>query len=140
MMPPPKWAQSLLLDALVWWESQGNEAPNVFLVWRRRRVRCWRLYDADASGKANQNTGRILVIAGGNRLDAKLVLLHELAHQLVPKGHTPVFWETAWRLYRWAKLPLRYCQRREAMHYKGAAVAYRRRKLESLKGSQAPQV
>ena len=122
MVVPPKWAQNLLLEALLWWEEQGGvSSPNVSLKWCRRDRQ-------GSTGVAWSARGLIIVRAGTSRVSVKLVLLHELAHVLRPaeEGHTAGFWDTAWALYRWAKLPVRYCLGSECGYRKGAAVAYRR--------------
>ena len=146
-MATPKWAQDLTIAAILYLQSKGIKAELPELTWRH--------------GTANQSSGRaigksrIVVTAGKNRADAKLVLLHEIAHTVTeskpqywnierakkngwifPNGepekpvvsrmvcHTPEFWETAWDLYRWAKLPIRYCKQREGNYKRGALVAY----------------
>ena len=76
MAAPPKWAQDLMLDASVWWESQGNKVRSYNLVWRRRSKGRY------SSGTTYLIGTRIVVTAGSDRLDAKLILLHELAHSL----------------------------------------------------------
>jgi len=123
-MAPPKWAQDLLLDALTWWESQGNDIPNITLTWRRGQ-QSW------SSGRAFCD--RIVVTAGSDRIDTKVVLLHETAHVLNPGVHHGArFWDTAWTLYRWARLPVRYCRQREH-EYRGATLAYARSRKPSGK-------
>lgn len=138
MTAPPKWAQDLTLKALLWWESKGNVVTVVpELVWRRGSKFC-------SSGNTRFDNSRITVTAGRSRLDQKLVLLHEIAHSILPTetvgvkkswsnyrgikhlSHTDLFWDTAWELYRWAKLPVRYCLKREKNYRAGASVAYRR--------------
>ena len=143
-MRTPKWAQELLIDACIYLGIDDLPA----LDWRHGRRRC-------SSGRC-YGKSRILVTAGTDRTDAKMVLLHELAHAATPPeirevklsgkwmrpdgtpwenptatqqvSHGDAFWDTAWRLYRWAKLPIRYCLQRETDYRKGAAVAYRRSK------------
>mgnify|MGYP001595901362 FL=1 len=117
MAAPPKWAQSLCLDALTWWERQGHTTPNPSLTWRRGSSR-------QSSGRANDKS--IVVTAGTYRTDAKMVLLHEMAHTFTGVGHTDLFWDTAWALYRWAKLPIRYCRTREGTYRRGSLAAYAR--------------
>ena len=128
MTAPPKWAQDLTLRALEWWEAQGHTAPLVSLSWRHRA-------GVYSSGIAGLTPNGVLVRGGSSRLDQRMVLLHELAHLLAESirggqvwvlDHPPVFWETAWALYRWAKLPIRYCLREEGNYRKGAVLAYRR--------------
>ncbi len=124
MRAPPKWAQELTLNALLWWEEQCESAPNFELRWRRGKR-----YDKryESSGRAGIFKDKfVLVTAGTNRIDAKLVLLHEIAHQLTNDFHTAHFWDVAWQLYRWAKLPMRYCIKREQDYRKGAMIAYKR--------------
>ena len=121
MEAPPKWAQELLLNALVWWEGEGNEVPTPTLEWSRR-------YSGDSSGVAFCAPQKHIRIRSGRKpLDAKHNLLHELAHLLRPirEEHSLAFWDTAWALYRWAKLPMRYCLQRERDYRKLAAVSYR---------------
>ena len=36
MRVAPKWAQTLLLEAMVWWEREGGACPNLELIWRCR--------------------------------------------------------------------------------------------------------
>jgi len=117
---PPAWAQDLTLKALLWWERQGKTAPLFDLRWRHcNRPR--------SSGTARIIAPHWIVVrAGKSRLDAKLCLLHEIAHQLTNDGHTPEFWDVAWQLYRWAKLPMRYCIEREQYYRKGAMIAYKK--------------
>lgn len=123
MNAPPKWAQELTLNALLWWEEHGHLAPEFALYWRRGSQKL-------ASGTSYlppaERETRIVITAGKSRLDAKLVLLHEIAHQLINQWHTDAFWDIAWQLYRWAGLPIRYCQKREYAYKARAAVAYRR--------------
>jgi hypothetical protein len=117
-----------MLAALLWGEDNDYHVPPVSLTWHRRN----RPYSSGQGGLE-----RITINAGSQRTDAKLVLLHEIAHALAGQRghqwHTELFWETAWELYRWAKLPIRYCQKREYSYRKKAAIAYRR----SVKSPQA---
>lgn len=90
------------------------------------RIGSYTWKDRGSSGSTDLERDRIVVTAGASRLDAKLVLLHELAHHVTKAWHTPAFWDVAWKLYRWAKLPILYVKRREGHYRKGALVAYRR--------------
>ena len=126
MAAPPKWAQDLALDAAVWWESKGNRVTTFALQWHRHQRR-------NSSGTWHLVGSRIILHGGRNRLDAKLVLLHELAHVLTTTvdkdhgwDHSPTFWDTAWSLYRWAKLPMKYCKLREFTYRKEAKASYAR--------------
>lgn len=141
MNTPPKWAQELLIDACLF--LGVNDLPE--LKWKHRP---W----PQSSGSCGKT--KITVRAGKDRTDAKLVLLHEIAHFVTPeekqemtlKGdwfggegkrvenprvtrrlyHTDSFWDTAWRLFRWAKIPIRYALEREGNYKTGAIAAYKR--------------
>ncbi len=123
MQTPPKWAQDLTLNALLWWEAHGNKAPKFDLAWGHSS-------HLHSSGWSIMNGGlfpcKVFVRQGKSHVDTKLVLLHEIAHQLADAMHTIAFYEIAWQLYRWAKLPIRYCQQREYKYMAGAQVAHRR--------------
>jgi len=111
----PKWVQDLLIEACL---AFGKEdLPEV--VWRRSRIH------SNTSGYAKPLKNRILLTAGSDHTDAKRAVLHELAHLLVPDcRHSPAYWDKAWELYRWAKLPIRQMRLREGAYMKGATVAY----------------
>lgn len=118
----PKWAQDLIIDACLY---LGLEAIPV-VNWRHRKAK-------SSSGRAwyprpPRNEGRIIINAGTDRIDARLTILHELAHIAVPGHHTDAFWDTCWDLIRWNRLPIRYCLKRETEYRKGAAAAYHRGK------------
>ena len=119
-MAIPQWAQELTLKALI--HCTVDDVP--VIRWRRSQGQT-------SSGTCfrDKKLG-FVVTAGRNRTDAKLVLLHELAHWLRPAGecHGDAFWDLAWNLYRWAKLPVRYCLSREKNYRKGAVLAYKRSK------------
>ena len=123
---PPKWAIRLLNEAVDWWCSLGHEKYNPTLNWKV----CNCSYSC---GNAEYND--IFVHAGTDRLDAKYVVLHELAHIFSPPRevgkvnwsvHHDDFWDTAWMLFRWAKLPIKYCKQRTGEYRKGAIRAYER--------------
>lgn len=119
MAAAPQWAQNLLLRALLYWQEQhGGDVPLPELRWRRRRGLL-------SSGREYLQS-RIIITAGTDRRDQKLVLLHETAHALapMPEAHSATFWDIAWELYRWARLPLRYAREREALYRRGSVVAY----------------
>jgi len=123
-MIPPKWAQELTLKAMLWWEEQNNKVPNFKLDWRHGN------YSGTAwNSPIYRREQRILISAGRDRIKAKLILLHEIAHQFCgERGHSQRFWDIAWQLYRWAKLPIRDTLRNESNYRKGALVAYKRNK------------
>ena len=134
-MLAPKWAQDLTLNALLYWESQGNKVPNISLEWRHRSGK-------QSTGTAYGQSNRIRIRQGTDRVDAKLVLLHEIAHQIAKidnpyEYHTQRFWDIAWQLYRWAKLSVRYCLWRDGRQknmtggWVGAQIAYQKIKRVS---------
>jgi len=138
---PPKWAQDLLIDACI---LLGVEDPPE-LIWRH----CKR-WGSSGTGAKNQ----VVVNAGSNKTDAKLVLLHEVSHAATPPSvieykprgiwygpdgkrrtdlklkryeyHSDAFWDNAWKLFRWARLPMRYCLQREGNYKRNAIPAYHR--------------
>lgn len=127
-MNTPRWAQDLTINAILYLHSSGRNAELPDIKWRRAQ----RL---SSSGVTYPD--HIRIVAGTSRIDCKMIILHELVHWIFPlkseghiyghEGHTPRFWDLAWELYRWAKLPVRYCLNREAEYRKGAVLAYRRR-------------
>lgn len=118
MSTPPKWAQDLTLRALLYAEEQGYPIIVPTLEWKR-------FNREDSSGSCWLKEKRILVRGGRDRQAAKLILLHELAHHITGCQHTRTMWTLAWQLYRWAKLPIRFCSQKEGSYMKGALVAYR---------------
>ena len=139
MAVAPKWAQALVVATLLHWQAtHGEDKPLPELTWRRAGRRVHR-YGCRIVGPPNgltpvlstgqcSESGSIVVTAGSSRLDQKLVLLHELAHHLCPvqEYHGAMFWDVAWALFRWAKLPIKYVKAREGSYRKGALVAYRK--------------
>ena len=136
---PPKWAQDLMIDACLFLGI--DDVPE--LIWRHTKR--W------GSSGACQGKKRVFINGGKDRTDAKLILLHEISHAVSPteakdcvsktmffattgkpfeykryQCHTDQFWDTCWKLYRWAKLPIRYCQQREANYRQGSIAAYHR--------------
>jgi hypothetical protein len=117
----PKWAQELSERAL---QYLGDKQHIIFIrppiKWRHR--------------PHYQSTGTcyeefIVITAGTERKDCKLVLLHELAHWVHPEEHhSAAFWDTCLDLFQWAKLPVRYCKKREGEYMKGSIAAYHRAK------------
>lgn len=72
--------------------------------------------------------GRIIVTAGTDRKDQRLVLLHELAHWLRPVGesHSSAFWDQAFELYQRYGVSIKYATERESRYRVGAAKAIER--------------
>ena len=119
-MNTPKWAQDLILDAILYIQSATSLTPELpDIHWRHS-------HHSDSSGVCYRN--RITICGGSNRTDCKLVILHELAHWARPWGehHSDKFWDLCWQLYREFKLPIRYCKQREVEYRKGALAAYHR--------------
>lgn len=136
-MTTPKWAQDYILEALLYLKSKGFESANNIPIinWRKPTNGYSKKRRDDSSGVCKSTS--ITICAGKDRIDCKLVILHELSHWILPlgidkygfmihEGHTPRFWDIAWDLYRQFKLPIRYCQQREYTYKKQAKVAYAR--------------
>ncbi len=149
MRAPPQWAQELTISAILYLEAKGYKADLPILTWRHGSGQ-------HSSGHASWNSRTITVTAGKLRVDQKLVLLHEITHTVTEPDikylniekakkrgwhftqeptqpiiskrmcHTASFWNTAFDLYRWAKLPRRYCLQREMEYRKAAKLAYHR--------------
>lgn len=135
----PIWVQNLVLNALLYLQSLDYQDANKFpdIVWRHGHIT-----DIHWDSKRRKNitivtprkysSGRcypsaIHITAGSDRMDCKLVILHELAHWVKDKrGHSAEFWDTVWVLYHWAKLPIRYCLQREKNYRKGSILSYKR--------------
>ncbi len=67
-------------------------------------------------------------MAGTDKVDQKIVLLHELAHWVNPQvaAHTAQFWDLAWVLFRQYRLPVQRTLVREGNYRRGALAAARR--------------
>jgi hypothetical protein len=127
-MPVPQWAQGLIIQVAI---DEGRETLPHVIWWRRRGGSPWtRKFSSGRGGPpvAGNMTGSIHITAGSDRKDQKLVLLHELAHWLMPpqEHHGARFWDKAWQLYRRYGVPIRYAKAREAQYRKGSVTAYRR--------------
>ena len=99
----PAWA-SELIEAVC--TDAGAEAPSV-VRWRRRS-------GPHSSGVTRPSVGMISVNAGSDELDARLTLLHELAHWIAPRPrrvrggmahHDRAFYSRAFPLYRAHGIP-----------------------------------
>ena len=147
MARTPAWAQRLIEEVA---RAHGRDFTPV-VNWRRAGVRSyWGVRPFESSGRADaphiraayhyyaieghvweyiqETPGQITITAGTSRMDAKLVVLHELAHWLQPSdtGHSPAFWDKAWELYRQYNIPIRYARAREESYRKGSVTAYKR--------------
>ncbi len=107
-MKVPAWAQDLTINAMLYLESKGYAADLPELRWRHSHY--------NASSGVCCHGDHITVTAGTKRRDARMVLLHELAHWVLPtcEHHGNLFWRTAFDLYRAMGLPLRICVNRES--------------------------
>ena len=87
--PPPTWAVELVERVC----AEAGRRPPLLQWWRRE--------DWTSSGHAAKANGRLHVTAGTSEQDARLVLLHELAHWLRrgTHAHDRRFWEIAWDLF-----------------------------------------
>ena len=127
-MPPPLWAQNLVIQVAL--DEGRNELPD--LVWRKSRIQ-WGVSGHAKSGclgQADQITIKVGVPHPHYpiRTEQKIVLLHELAHWLLPVGehHSPAFWDKAWSLFRRYRCPIKVALAREGNYLKGAVTAYHR--------------
>ena len=134
MKNTPNWASNLLKEVLK--DYHCNRKPE--LNWRHshskkgewsEKYQCFmghRQKSLLSSGCCNKT--RIAITTGSSRKDQKLVLLHEIAHWLMPQGehHGKAFWDLAFDLYRKYKIPMYYALNREKDYRKEATYAYRR--------------
>lgn len=111
---PPLWAARLARRVI----SDAGQRKPFTLEWRATPRRF-------SSGQAWPRARRIRIEAGTERADARMVLLHELAHLLCPEdaAHGPIFWKTAWRLYRRHRVPIRHALWSEGSYRAGAVRA-----------------
>ena len=130
MTTTPKWAEDLKEEFLAWWFKQGKTMPcQISLRWRHSKY-------TYSSGHCHNNVddsefGSISISAGKKRIDQKLVLLHEIAHLLAPgKSHNEDYWNMAWDIFNWAKIPIKYAKHREGSLHKKALVVYEERLKE----------
>jgi hypothetical protein len=111
----PAWASELIAAVCA---DEGVEVPSV-VRWRRRR-------GPHSSGVTRPALGVIAVSAGSDELDARLTLLHELAHWIGPRRrrvrrrvahHDRAFYLRAFPLYRAHGIPDQEALAREAGRY-----------------------
>lgn len=74
-------------------------------------------------GMPQQYGTRIVITAGYEPIDQALVLLHELAHYVLPHhhAHDATFWRKAWSFYERYGIPLEYAYERE-LRYRWEAM------------------
>jgi len=149
MKAPPKWAQELTIKAILHLQSLGYKADLPELNWRHGVYR-------DSSGHCKNGNSitvtagrsrvdqKLVLLHEITHTVTECEKKYITSDQAKKRGwiiskeseglpfwtrtlhHTSEFWDTAWLLYRWAKLPVRYCLKREQGYRKGAVVAYRR--------------
>lgn len=117
-MGVPRWAQDLTIQVAI---DEGRDAlPD--LTWRHRQGQ-----HTSGHTKHRDYGGGVVITAGKCRKDQKLVLLHELAHWLLPHvRHNGEFWDKAWELFHRYNVPIRYAREREGLYLKGSIAAYHR--------------
>ena len=102
MAEAPDWARSLVADVCA-----AASRPEPQLGWRHRR-------HLTSSGVTRRAGESISLVAGGDPLDQRLTLLHELAHWLAPTPrrrrrriahHDATFYALAFDLYRRHGIP-----------------------------------
>jgi hypothetical protein len=73
-----------------------------------------------------KRNSQIRIVQGTDLDDAKMCLLHEVAHIATPKGHNHSiqFYRTAWKLYKHFGLDLERCLKREGRYKKTAIKQY----------------
>jgi hypothetical protein len=106
---PPEWAQALIEEVCT---DYGRRPP---------KVQWWERKDWYSSGVTYKSEGRIHVTAGTSVVDARIVLLHELAHWIARPNwhHNRRYWELAWAMYqRYADRDLEWAIYREAVYVK----------------------
>lgn len=120
-MAAPKWASDLFDQVLADHDATGAAR----LVWRRakdQRYSSGSTYMHEHDERVTDN--RAVVSAGSDRTNARLVLLHEIAHVLTPhdRGHGREFWIMAWSLYeRYApRVPRKVILASEGQYREGA--------------------
>lgn len=109
-MTTPMWAERIVAGVCA---GAGVDQPE--LTWRRSRS------NRSSSGRYVTEEKRLVLTAGSDRKDQRLVLLHELAHHLTPgHSHDDTFWTAAWALFKGFGMA-RYALKREAGYKANAA-------------------
>lgn len=107
----PVWAVELTLKVCA---QYGVDIPEVKWANKNRPYATGRAYSAQEK-REHRFSYDISLVAGSGELDAKLVLLHELAHFTNPVGehHGENFWNRAFDLYELHGIPLMFAHNRE---------------------------
>jgi len=108
----PQWAQDLVNQVCRDYELN---VPFKF-TWRKtnRQETSGRSWNDDdgvsKSGRKYNAKYAIQISQGWDEMHCKLVLLHELAHQIMParESHSEAFWKCAYSLYRRYGIDMRY--------------------------------
>lgn len=133
----PDWATELFEKVC---KDYNRGLPSQF-VWKKRNSQyttgttypSWdRRYVKTKTGLKSINWyGEVVVRAGKDEQDQKLVLLHELAHHVVARsksgrgqGHTIKFWKLAFELYERYGVDMDYAYKREKNYKRKATQAY----------------
>lgn len=89
-----------------------------------------KLFKRTKTGRLVTFRGSVAVSAGTSEKDAKLVLLHELAHWVCTRGksegHTVRFWKKAFELYKRYGIDMEYAFSREKDYKQTAVSVYER--------------
>jgi predicted metal-dependent hydrolase len=109
-MITPQWAQDLIIDTILYLESKGYKAELPEIKYRHSK--------RNSTSATCYQHKYITITAGKDRRDTKMVILHELAHWVLPDNehHGDNFWRLAFNLYKWQGLPLRVCINRESTY------------------------
>ncbi len=135
---PPEWATELFVQVC---KDYNRGLPSLFKwyncnrmystgvtrsSWYKRHVRL-----KNGKLKTVQWYGEVSVRAGSSEENAKLVLLHELAHHIVGRsktgrgqGHTMKFWKLAFELYERYGMNMEYAYSKEKGYKAKATPAY----------------
>jgi predicted metal-dependent hydrolase len=116
----PDWAKALTHRIASDYEFE--EVPPI--RWRESRINMQTAGSTHWEGtRANGKHRNISILAGRNVNDARLVLVHELAHwSLPPKcGHNRRFWRRCWEMYERYGVNLDYAYNREKSYKMKAA-------------------
>lgn len=120
--PVPGWAQMLIESVCASWD-----VPQPVVRWSINNSRfhtSGRAYSHEFTGQRNTKA-QLLIVQGTDHEDAKLVLLHELTHWVLPHGehHGSYFWKTAFEMYTDYDIRMDYAAEREGRYRKEAQRA-----------------
>lgn len=132
-MITPTWAKETMLEAMallkcnyrpkiVWRNAdRKHSGGRAYLPLGKRYV-----YKGKTYFRYKGRQSKIVVTAGTDLQDQKLVLLHEIAHIANPLGevHGKNFWRTAWKLYKHFGIDLDYTLNRENNYKKEAGKQF----------------